>query len=119
MLLEILARYARGRANGLEPARQRRMELIPERDRLQSERDRLVEAVQTGDVVARAIAPALERVQEQLDTVLFSLNEAEQQIAEGTSDEAGMAELVEDLRVAMLNLPQEEPQVKSVFCGTS
>ena len=112
LLLENLARYARERASGLEPARQRRRELIPERDRLQTERDRLVEAVQTGDVVARAIAPALERVQEQLDTVLFSLNDAEQQISEGALDEVGMAELVADLRAAMLNLPKAEPLVQ-------
>ena len=54
---------ARERSSGLEPARQRRLELLPLLEKHQAERDRLVEALKAGAVVAQAIAPALEQVQ--------------------------------------------------------
>ena len=109
LLLENLARFSRERESGLEPARQRRLQLLPERDQYQSERDRLVEALKAGEVVARAIAPALEQVQLKLDTVMTVLSDVEQQIVEGSLGEAGIDALIPDLKGALVRLRTASP----------
>ena len=98
LLMETLARYARERQNGVEPARERQRALMPERDRLIEERDRLIEVAKQGSLVARAIAAALGDVQTKLDVVETALADVMTTLHDATLGDGGIETVLQDLR---------------------
>ena len=104
LLAETLARYACERQSGVEPARERQRALIPERNRLVEERDRLIDVAKSGAVVARAVAPAIGDIQAKLDVVETSLADVGAAIAEAALGDRGVEVLLPDLRAGLASL---------------
>lgn len=104
LLAETLARYARERQSGVEPAMVRQRAITPERDRLQDERDRLIDVAKSGAVVARAVAPALGEIQTKLDAIETVLADLRAQIADASLGDRGVEALLPELRLGLASL---------------